>query len=41
MRRRWCASCRPRAAREFDHLDLSGFRRLAAGLRDIQRRQLR
>ncbi len=26
-----------RAAREFDHLDLSGFRRLAAGLRDIQR----
>lgn len=26
-----------RAAREFDHLDLSGFQRLAAGLRDIQR----
>lgn len=26
-----------RAAREFDHLNLSGFRRLAAGLRDIQR----
>ncbi len=26
-----------RAAREFDHLDLNGFQRLAAGLRDIQR----
>ena len=26
-----------RAAREFDHLDLGGFQRLAAGLREIQR----